>query len=198
MKPTQLFIYSTVILNTAADIHESKTNAKSLLKPKRISDGLFEEVQTPNYERECMEEQCSNEELDEVFENDESMIRTLTTGKWLKYVSKNGVLVQQYVNIKKEDFRKALRNPCELQQKTPRTLAKEFDANSLGIDVYRKIHRCYYSGTSTCENTENGPYFKCLCRKGYFGEFCDNCFITERRLWLVVKKPRPPDFEICK
>ncbi|XP_023373463.1 coagulation factor IX, partial [Otolemur garnettii] len=59
--------------------HENAT--KILTRPKRYNSGKLEEFVRGNLERECIEEKCSFEEAQEVFENKER-----TTEFWKQYV----------------------------------------------------------------------------------------------------------------
>ena len=71
-----LVIVNTVIDNTGYDINEHKTIVDKIYanqflsspqnRAKRSNDGLFEEDQRPDYQRECVEEDCNYLEMYEI------------------------------------------------------------------------------------------------------------------------------------
>ena len=155
MRHTSKKLNCTILLITSLTVYSyvsqptiNQQAAKSLLKlrTKRANAGVFEESASANFERECLEQKCSENELNEVFKQDESV---KSSDVW---------------EIK--DFRMALRDPCTLQTQKPCT---SLDCSS------SIIQRCFGTGTMSCRNVERTPYFECNCRKGYVGDFCENC-----------------------
>lgn len=59
-------------------------DANSLLKRFPRDNGFLEELRPGNIERECSEESCSFEEANEVFENKEQTVNTVSTSKSFK------------------------------------------------------------------------------------------------------------------
>ena len=145
-------LFHTFVIRTAKSTPIISQNvAKSVLsshKSKRSNTDVFEEQRNGNFERECMEEKCSGEELEEVFKSDQTVIKLIEKGDW---------------SI--QDFKLASINPCELQQSKP---CRHINCTGL-------ISRCFDIGTASCKATESKPYFSCQCKRVYKGKYCEDC-----------------------
>ena len=54
--------------------YEIKSSSLEFLRVRRKNSGFFEETRTGNYKRECLEEMCSAEELNEIYDHDKSKL----------------------------------------------------------------------------------------------------------------------------
>uniref|UniRef100_A0A8C4QDB3 Gla domain-containing protein n=1 Tax=Eptatretus burgeri TaxID=7764 RepID=A0A8C4QDB3_EPTBU len=79
--------------------------AKSLLQRTRRENSLFEETRQGNLERECVEEQCDQEEAREVFENNVEVVRI----NHVTFINGNVSCGFIYHIIKKEREKKGVR-----------------------------------------------------------------------------------------
>ena len=96
-----IIIFTTnTVANKIIEPHLAKTVLRNHHEKKtRNNNGVFEEQLTANYERECKEENCSLEELDEIFVGDESVKDVIKHGPWNKI-----------------DFKATVENPCHFQK----------------------------------------------------------------------------------
>jgi len=165
---------SLFLISTTSGVRLTEKAAKQIIQSKnrikRNNNGFFEESQSDNFERECVEETCDDKEMAEAFENDEKVKNP---------VESDGSSKPQgpcETSWSQDDLKGSIRNACQFQRENPCFCADRCDEKAVsGEQSAIKIDRCFSSGTQSCGNKEENPYFKCDCRSAYKGEFCNQC-----------------------
>jgi len=148
---------------------QDRKEALSLLQQGRFprrNHGTFEELKDDNYERECVQEICDREELDEIFpENKEEADR-----KWATLVDQCHVTPCSAVGTAKCVQRWRART-CVCLTHVNGTESVEGVARFTGTDCQDDVDECADKATKTkcgeksCINTVGS--FKCGCDQGY-------------------------------
>lgn len=118
---------------------------------KRANTGFFEEVSSGNFIRECYQEDCNSDELNEIIENLSSNEKPLT----LKLLD----------NDKRIQHAAMLSKPIEITL-TSKPLYEMF------LNDQCKFNACNELGTKSCVNGLKS--FKCNCLDTFSGTLCDN------------------------
>ena len=136
-------------ISAASSSFLSKQTANSRLK--RSNDGFFEELGEASLKRECKQEQCDSEELNEVF-----------SGFRLK---------EQFLDTKCDEKDEVCREAVIFKKKTVKI---ESEKKKLYQQCNnKKLVKCDVHNTKFCRNAYNG--YECVCNDFWSGEFCEEC-----------------------
>jgi len=145
-------------------IQDAEIASQVLSRHRRNNEGIFEEMRGNDLERECKEEVCSKEELNEAFGDD-----LAGADQWWNEAT-------QYCNNNKQACNVAgtktcvnlwMGRRCECKEGWEKTAAA--DDCSVDIDECATEGQCQNGGT--CTNLDGG--FTCTCQSGWTGTNCE-------------------------
>ena len=152
MKTNFLILYKILQINQVFSIQ--KRQAHQLLsthtRTKRNNDGIFEEIKAPNFDRECHQERCNSQELDEAISH--HLVNNVG-GVTVKLMDEN------------------LEEAAKVSQPIEVTLTNEEDYQNFLINQCKLFQACNKFGTKSCDNSVKS--FKCNCLENYSGVLCE-------------------------
>ena len=176
-------------------------------RPKRSNDGLFEEDQDPNYQRECVEEDCSYLEINEIITKkwtgreelfremyDPALIAKTNINKPVFTIDNNE---EEFYKQAITDLNNILYEPCKYYH----PMQKDFyskDYFTAGQDIRLCDQASICTTVSNKKKTKN-----CQCkksqdlhiRKGNFCEEChEDCYVSGGSCQLNEENPADPEW----
>ena len=155
-----IIIYAILCSQSIHSFLIEKKQADMLInnhRRKRANSDVFEELQQANFERECSEENCSQEEFNEWSGSNNRVMKKLS--------SINGnIMLKSFGSEKatKKDIEEATFNPCN--SKFPNLLKNKFV--------------CHKSGVQQCISSKQNEISFCRCKPNYKqcvdGDKCEN------------------------
>lgn len=140
----------------------SRKQAASLFRRRRDNGGVFEELKSPNLERECIEESCSYQELQEASDNDAA-----ASAFWkdaTERCSNPGACDSQGTVTCTNEWRNHICSCRDGYEKTAETPDCSLDRDECAIEGW-----C--ANGAECTNTHGS--FSCACPAGWGGDRCD-------------------------
>jgi len=149
-------------------INDARANLQ-FLRVRRKNSGFFEETRSGDYKRECLEEMCSAEELDEIYDHDKSKTIDTADGSLTYDAAWQRLTKRCYVDVCNAQGTKV----C-IQKWNQRTCVCKpgYDGGNCGDD----IDECSFSGESkVC----TGAHMKCDNTHGSYSCGCENNYKQE-------------------
>ena len=146
-----LIIY---VLSYVSPIHSFLIGKKEadMVLPLRSNSGIFEELQKTDYNRECVEENCSQEELREWSGNDNLNEKYIYLERDIaSIIEKLTIKSARIQNLVKKDFVEAIFNPC----------------NSEYPELLKNKFICHKKGVQQCFSTKQNEIDFCRCKPNY-------------------------------
>lgn len=140
----------------------SKKQAASLFRRRRDNGGVFEELKSPNLERECIEESCSYQELQEASDNEAA-----ASAFWkdaTERCSSPGACDSQGTVTCTNEWRNHICTCRDGYEKTAETPNCSLDRDECAIEGW-----C--ANGAECTNSHGS--FSCACPAGWGGDRCD-------------------------
>ena len=161
--------YTSILLSSLNTIHSyeivNRQLASQILRARRKNSGFFEEFhQKADFERECVEERCSNEEVNEIYAGQKNQ-KIIAKRKW-KLLTKRCYVEPCSPRGTEKCIQSWNKRECLCKPGFYNNANIEDDTCATDIDeCARNLHNCDIDKNFVCIN--NIGSYSCQCQKGF-------------------------------